>query len=78
LISGLNVAFCRSTSADSAIWSEMIASCAWVVPGIDALTFSFGLSSGINWKSEGRLFALTYCHGPVSPGAENQRPVTRT
>src|SRR5690348_10896252 len=50
------------------------ASCAWRVPGTDAFTFSFGLSSGIFAKSAGRLLPGMYVQGPPSPGALNQRP----
>ena len=69
LISGLNVAVFRSTGAISGIWLEMTASWACDVPGTEAFTFSFGLSSGMNRKSDGRSRPLTYCHGPERPGA---------
>src|SRR5262250_1880044 len=50
------------------------ASCACVVPGTDAFTFSMGLSSGIEAKSCGRAPNATYVHGPSGPGALNHRP----
>src|SRR5215469_13032192 len=78
LMTGVNVALVRDTDAVSGIWFAMTASCACAVPGIDAFTFSFGLSSGIFEKSGGRSLAATYCHGPVNAGARNQRPVTST
>jgi hypothetical protein len=56
----------------------MAAASACGVPGNDAFTFSFGLSSGIFAKSGGRSFPGTNFHGPDRPGAENHRPVTRT
>src|ERR1700751_4794671 len=50
------------------------ASCACRVPGTDPLTFSIGLSSGIDAKSFGSASNATYVHGPSGPGALNQRP----
>src|SRR4029450_1175949 len=78
LITGVNLALVRSTVAVCGISLAMTVSCACAVAGIEAFTFSFGLSSGILKKSDGKLLPGTYCHGPAESGARNQRPVTRT
>ena len=54
------------------------ASCACGVPGTEAFTFSFGLSSGIFAKSAGRSAPDTNVQGPARESARNQRPVTST
>src|SRR5215510_1829366 len=77
-MTGVKVAVARSMVAVCGIALAMMASCACGVPGTEAFTFSFGLSSGIWAKAGGRLVPATYCHGPEKPGARNQRPVTRT
>src|SRR5262245_53604007 len=77
-ITGTNVALARYTFAVCGISLAMSISCACGVPGIEAFTFSLGLSSGIRVKSAGKSLAATYCHGPSRPGAPNHRPVTST
>src|ERR1700675_4502067 len=57
---------------------SMTASCACVVPGTEAFTFSIGLSSGIFAKSGGRLAGGTYVQGPAVDAALNQRPAMST
>ena len=62
-----------------AVWGMLFAttaSCACCVPGTDALTFSIGLSSGIDAKSFGSWSLATKPHGPFRlDGPSNQRPV---
>ncbi len=77
-IFGWNCAFARSILAVCGISAAMAPSSAWGVPGTEAFTFSFGLSSGMRAKSTGRSLPGTYCQGPVKPVALNQRPVTST
>src|SRR5215813_10993884 len=78
VICGVNWAFARSIVAIWGISLAMTACCAWGVPGTDAFTFSFGLSSGIAAKSGGRSAPATYSHGPDRYTPRNQRPATRT
>jgi hypothetical protein len=58
--------------------AAMAASLACGVPATDALTFSFGLSSGMLAKSAGSLSAGVNVHGPFMSVARNQRPEIST
>ena len=71
-------ALARSTCAVCGICVAISASFACAVPGIDAFTFSFGLSSGIFMNPAGKSLAATYCQGPLKFGALNHRPLTST
>ena len=48
------------------------------VPATEARTVPAGSLSGMFAKSAGRPAGETYCQGPVSAGAENQRPEMTT
>ena len=74
---GVIVVSLTSTFAVWGIWSAMRDSAACDVPGTDALTFSFGLSSGMFAKSAGSARPETYSHGPLSEGPRYQRPEIR-
>jgi hypothetical protein len=58
-ICGVNVALARSTVAVWGICEAITASFACAVPGIDALTFSLALSSGMPANAFGRSAAAT-------------------
>src|SRR5512137_1334056 len=75
---GVKEALARSTVAVWGTPAAMTAEAACGVPGTDAFMFSLGLPSGTFAKSGGRERPGTWAHGPSSPGAENQRPVTST
>src|SRR5262245_37685617 len=75
-MTGVKVAVARSTVAVCGISLAMMASCACGVPGTEALTFSFRLSSVIWAKAGGRLVPATYCHGRGNPAARTRRPST--
>ena len=55
----------------------MSASAACAVPGTEAFTFSFGLSSGMLAKEAGSFPPGTYSQGPLSDAARYQRPEIR-
>ena len=74
----VSLASLRLIAAVSGMLLAITASWAWAVPGTDAFTFSFGLSSGILAKSGGKSRPGTYVQGPASEAARNQRPVTST
>src|SRR5262245_7005758 len=74
ILTGCGFVVATVTAAVCGMLFATTASCACCVPGTDALTFSMGLSSGIDAKSFGRASNATYAHGPSGPGAENHRP----
>src|ERR1700690_1793797 len=62
------------TAATSGIEAAMAASLACAVPGTDALTFSFALSTEMCEKSAGRALAAPDSQSPAADEARNQRP----
>src|SRR5688572_17655038 len=74
----LSLACLRSTVAVCGMLLGISASFDSGVFRIDASAPLFGLSGGILAKSAGNLAGVTYVHGPLLPGAVNQRPDTST
>ncbi len=70
------VVFDGSTVAVRGIDAISRASSACAVPGTEARTFAFGLSTGIFAKSAGSVLVAA-AHGPAKPGEANQRPASR-
>src|SRR5262245_32977234 len=70
--------FTRETVAVCGIVFAITASSASGVPPTEASTTAGGCPFGMRLKSGGSVSAATNCQGPLSPGAEYQRPEIRT
>src|SRR5262245_29621894 len=75
---GAILASLRLTAAVCGMLFAISASSACGVPATEALTFSFGLSSGMLAKSAGRPSLGTLCQDPPRFGERNQRPESST
>src|SRR5262245_13416992 len=68
----------RGTVAVCGIVLAITASCASGVPATDGSTAPASEVFGILEKSAGRALLATNVHGPLKPGAVNQRPDSST
>src|SRR5689334_10523937 len=69
-VAGFTVALCATLASRTAPRD-------CCVPGTELSTGATGLSAGMRANSAGRLFEADD-HGPLRPGARNQRPATST
>src|SRR5262250_1547494 len=71
--------FVRKTVAVCGMELAITASCAWGVPATDASKTEAGVPvGGICLNAGGSASLATKVHGPLSPGARNQRPEINT